>query len=61
MIRLRTAAVAIDWDSRTLMAGQDKPIFAPRNPDSLAQIGVAPLAGSGNFWFWEPQARFEQR
>ena len=61
LIRLRTAAIAIDWDSRTLMAGQDKPIFAPRNPDSLAQVGVAPLAGSGNLWFWEPQARFEQR
>jgi hypothetical protein len=61
IIRLRTAAIAIDWDSRTLMVGQDKPIFAPRNPDSLAQVGVAPLAGSGNLWFWEPQARFEQR
>jgi hypothetical protein len=61
IIRLRTAAIAIDWDSSTLMVGQDKPIFAPRNPDSLAQVGVAPLAGSGNLWFWEPQARFEQR
>jgi hypothetical protein len=61
IIRLRTAAIAIDWDSRTLTVGQDKPIFAPRNPDSLAQVGVAALAGSGNLWFWEPQARFEQR
>jgi hypothetical protein len=61
IFRLRTAAIAVDWNSRTLMAGQDKPIFAPRNPDSLAQVGVAPLAGSGNLWFWAPQARFEQR
>jgi hypothetical protein len=61
VFRLRTASIAVDWNSRTLMAGQDKPIFAPRNPDSLAQVGVAPLAGSGNLWFWEPQARFEQR
>jgi hypothetical protein len=61
LIRLRTAEIAVDWASRTLMVGQDKPIFSPRNPDSLAQVGVAPLAGSGNLWFWEPQARFEQR
>ena len=61
LIRLRTAEIALDWDSRTFMIGQDKPIFSPRNPDSLAQVGVAPLAGSGNLWFWEPQARFEQR
>jgi hypothetical protein len=61
IFRLRTAAITVDWNSRTLMVGQDKPIFSPRNPDSLAQVGVAPLAGSGNLWFWEPQARFEQR
>jgi hypothetical protein len=61
MIHLRTAEVALDWSSRTFMVGQDKPIFSPRNPDSLAQVGVTPLAGSGNLWFWEPQARFEQR
>jgi hypothetical protein len=61
IVRLRTAEVAIDWNSRTLMVGQGKPIFSPRNPDSLAQVGVAPLAGSGNLWFWEPQARLEQR
>jgi hypothetical protein len=61
IFRLRTAAIAIDWDTRTLMVGQDKPIFAPRNPDSLSQVGIAPLAGAGNLWFWEPQARFEQR
>ncbi|MBI4907819.1 MAG: hypothetical protein HY820_29615 [Acidobacteria bacterium] len=60
LFRLRTAAIAIDWGSRTVMLGQDKPIFSPRSPDSLAQA-VAPLSGSGNLWFWEPQARFEQR
>jgi len=61
LVRIRTAAIAVDWKSQTLMVGQDKPIFSPRNPDSLAQVGVAALAGSGNLWFWEPQARFEQR
>jgi hypothetical protein len=61
LMRLRTASISLDWGSRTLMVGQDKPIFSPRNPDSFAQVGVAPLAGAGNLWFWEPQARFEQR
>ena len=61
LIRLRTAEIGVDWASRTFMVGQDKPVFSPRSPDSLAQVGVAPLAGSGNLWFWEPQARFEQR
>jgi hypothetical protein len=61
LARLRTAEIAIDWASRTLSIAQDSPVFSPRNPDSLAQVGVAPLAGSGNLWFWAPQARFEQR
>jgi hypothetical protein len=61
LMRLRTASLTLDWGARTLMVGQDKPIFSPRNPDSFAQVGVAPLAGAGNLWFWEPQARFEQR
>ncbi len=61
LMRLRTASISLDWGSRSLMIGQDKPIFSPRDPDSFAQVGVEPLAGAGNLWFWEPQARFEQR
>ena len=61
LMRLRTASISLDWGSRSLMFGQDKPIFSPRDPDSFAQVGVSPLAGAGNLWFWEPQARFEQR
>lgn len=61
IMRIRTGVITLDWNSSTLTVGQDKPIFSPRDPDSLAQVGVAPLAGSGNLWFWEPQARFEQR
>src|SRR5204863_6460689 len=61
LIRLRTAEIAVDWVSRTIMVGQDKPIFSPRNPDSLAQVGVAPLAGSGNLSFWGHHESFDQR
>jgi hypothetical protein len=60
-LRLRTAAIGIDWQSRSLTFVQDKPLISPRDPDSLAQVGVPPLAGAGNLWWWEPQLRFEQR
>ena len=33
---------------------------APREPNSLAQVGVSPLTGAGNLWLWTPQVRFEQ-
>jgi hypothetical protein len=59
-LRLRTGTIAIDWASRRIAAGVDKPIFAPRDPTSLAQVGVSPLTGAGNLWLWVPQVRFEQ-
>ena len=36
-------------------------IVSPREPTSLAQVGLAPLAGAGNLWDWQPQLRVEQR
>ena len=42
------------------MVGIDKAIFNPREPASLAQVGVSPLTGAGNLWLWLPQARVEQ-
>jgi hypothetical protein len=59
-IRLRTGDIQIDWKTRSIMAGVDKPIFNPREPSSLAQVGVSPLTGTGNLWLWLPQVRFEQ-
>jgi hypothetical protein len=60
LLRFRTGSVAIDWKSRTFMTGVDKPIVAPREPSSLAQVAYSPLTGAGNLWLWMPQARFEQ-
>lgn len=60
-IRLRTGEIQIDWANRSLMAGIESPIFAPRQPASLAQVEVPPLAGAGNLWLWLPQVRFEQK
>jgi hypothetical protein len=59
-VRLRTGSIEIDWKSRSLMVGVEKPIFNPREPSSLAQVAVSPLTGAGNLWLWLPQARLEQ-
>jgi hypothetical protein len=61
MVRLRIASVDFAWRNTTLTVAQDKPILAPREPDSLAQVGVSPLTGAGNLWLWSPQVRLEQR
>jgi hypothetical protein len=58
--RIRTASIEIDWKDRSIVAGLEKPIFNPREPSSLAQVGISPLTGAGNLWFWLPQVRFEQ-
>ena len=59
-MRLRTGSMEIDWATRSIMAGVEKPIFSPREPTSLAQVGISPLSGAGNLWLWMPQVRFEQ-
>ena len=59
-MRVRTGSIEIDWKNRSIMAGLEKPIFNPREPSSLAQVGISPLTGAGNLWLWLNQARFEQ-
>ncbi|MFY9724933.1 MAG: hypothetical protein WB579_19235 [Bryobacteraceae bacterium] len=61
LVRLRVASINFQWANTTFTVAQDKPILAPREPDSLAQVGVSPLTGAGNLWLWRPQARIEQR
>ncbi len=61
LVRLRTGTIQADWKNTTVMFGQDKPLIAPRDPDSLAQVGISPLTRAGNLWLWQPQARVEQR
>jgi hypothetical protein len=58
--RLRTGSIGIDWKSTKVMLGIDKPIFNPRDPSSLAQVGISPLTGAGNLWLWMPQAVIQQ-
>ena len=59
-MRLRTGQIQVEWNTRSVMVGLEKPIFNPREPSSLARVGVSPLTGAGNLWLWIPQVRFEQ-
>jgi len=61
LVRMRVATVQVDWKNSTVTVGQDKPIIAPRDPDSLSQVAFSPLTSAGNLWLWQPQVRFEQR
>jgi hypothetical protein len=61
LVRIRVATLDLAWTNTTLTFGQDKPIVAPRDPTSLAQVGYPPLTGAGNLWDWNPQVRIEQR
>ncbi|MEO7651640.1 MAG: hypothetical protein ABIZ80_14335, partial [Bryobacteraceae bacterium] len=38
LLRLRTANVGVDWETRSIRLGQDQPLVAIRSPDSLAQV-----------------------
>jgi hypothetical protein len=60
-VRLRVATLDATWKNTTLGVALDKPIISPREPDSLAQVGVSPLTAAGNLWLWRPQVRVEQR
>ena len=61
LMRIRTGDVTFDWGSRSLTFAVAKPIFSPRDPDSLSQLGIPLLANSGNLWLWQPQVRYEER
>lgn len=60
-LRVRRADISFDWKDRSFSVGQDKPLISPYQPDSLAEVGIPPLAGAGNLWLWLPQARYEER
>jgi len=61
LLRMRIATIQVDWKNTSVIVGQDKPLIAQRDPDSLAQVAFSPLTSAGNLWLWQPQARFEQR
>jgi hypothetical protein len=60
-LSLRRGIVNFDWDSRSVSVGQDRPLISARQPDSLAEVVIPPLANEGNFWLWQPQVRYVER
>lgn len=61
LARIRVGNVNLNWARRSVMVGIEKPILSPREPETLAQMGISPLANSGNLWLWQPQVRYEER
>lgn len=61
LVRLRTAAVRLDWENTSLIGGQDQLLLSPMSPTSFASLIVPPLSYAGNLWAWTPQIRVEHR
>jgi len=61
LVRLRTAAVRLDWKDTSVVAGQDQLFISPLSPTSFASVVVPPLSYAGNLWAWTPQVRVEHR
>ena len=61
LVRLRTAAVRLDWKDTSVIAGQDQLFISPQSPTSFASLIVPALSYSGNLWSWTPQLRVEHR
>jgi hypothetical protein len=57
LVRLRRARADLTWRNASVMAGQEAPLIAEINPQSLAALGFPEFAGSGNLWLWIPQIR----
>ena len=61
LVRLRTAAVRLDWQNTSVVAGQDILFISPESPTSFASLIYPALSYAGNLWAWTPQLRVEHR
>ncbi|MGC2111987.1 MAG: hypothetical protein WA655_20885 [Candidatus Korobacteraceae bacterium] len=61
LVRLRTAAMRLDWKNTSVIVGQDQLFLSPLSPTSFASLIVPPLSYAGNLWAWTPQLRVEHR
>lgn len=61
LMRLRTAAMRMDWDNTSIVVGQDALFFSPGAPTSFATLAQPALSYAGNLWSWVPQVRVEHR
>ncbi len=61
IIRLRTAAMRLNWDRDTVEVAFTDPLISPLNPTSYATVAEPSLAWAGNLWTWSPQASYQHR
>jgi hypothetical protein len=61
LVRLRTAAMRMDWANTSVVVGQDGIFFSPDSPTSFASLSIPALSSAGNLWGWVPQIRVEHR
>lgn len=61
IMRIRTAAIHMDWSDTSIVAGQDNLFFSPLSPTSFASLAEPAFAYSGDLWAWVPQIRVEHR
>jgi hypothetical protein len=61
VVRLRTAAVHLDWPHTAIVAGQDGLFFTPTTPTSFASLLTPALNYAGNLWSWVPQVHVDHR
>ena len=61
LVRLRTAAVRLDWKDHVDRRGAGPAVLSPASPTSFASVIVPPLSYAGNLWAWTPQLRVEHR
>lgn len=61
VVRMRTAAVDLDWEKDSVEVGLTTPLISPLSPTSFATVAEPALAGAGNLWTWAPQLRYTHR
>lgn len=57
LLRIRTARAFLRWPRAELMVGQEVPLIAGVNPESVASFGTPGFVAAGNLWLWLPQVR----
>jgi hypothetical protein len=58
IVRMRTAAINVDWNHDSIQAGMVTPLISPLSPTSYATVAEPGMAGAGNLWTWSPQLRY---
>lgn len=57
--RIRSADVAMQWNSSAIHFGLSEPLISPLSPSSYVTVAMPSLAWAGNLWNWSPELRVE--